>query len=300
MNKPNPLFRNLNSKIASLPMMFIVLFVFIGGTVWPVESSFTNIKTLPIFTPQEFYDNWAGLAQYERLWRTPRWLTSIANLGIYGSLYTIFAFIIGFLLAVFMDQKIRLEGVFRTIYLYPFALSLIVTGHVWAWIMNPAFGLEATVRQLGWATFSFDWLTNREMSIYAVVIAGLWQGTGVVMALMLAGLRGIDDEIWRASRIDGIPKWRTYVQIVLPMMRPVLITTFVIVASGAVRIYDLVVALTQGGPGLSSQVPSMYVYENLFVGALSQGTAASSVMLLTTAVILIPWIIVEFGKKKQG
>ena len=300
MNKPNPLFRNLNSKIASLPMMFIVLFVFIGGTVWTVASSFTNIKTLPIFTPQEFYDNWAGLAQYERLWRTPRWLTSIANLGIYGSLYTIFAFIIGFLLAVFMDQKIRLEGVFRTIYLYPFALSLIVTGHVWAWIMNPAFGLEATVRQLGWATFSFDWLTNREMSIYAVVIAGLWQGTGVVMALMLAGLRGIDDEIWRASRIDGIPKWRTYVQIVLPMMRPVLITTFVIVASGAVRIYDLVVALTQGGPGLSSQVPSMYVYENLFVGALSQGTAASSVMLLTTAVILIPWIIVEFGKKKQG
>jgi glucose/mannose transport system permease protein len=132
------------------------------------------------------------------------------------------------------------------------------------------------------------------------VIAGLWQGTGLVMALMLAGLRGIDDEIWRASRIDGIPKWRTYIQIVLPMMRPVLITTFVIVASGAVRVYDLVVALTQGGPGLSSQVPSIYVYENLFVGALSQGTAASSVMLLATAVILIPWIVVEFGKKKQG
>jgi glucose/mannose transport system permease protein len=300
MDRPNPLFRNLNSKIASLPMVLIVLFVFIGGTAWTVASSFTNIKTLPIFTPTEFYNAYVGIAQYDRLWHTPRWITAITNLGIYGALYTVFAFVIGFTLAVFMDQKIRLEGVFRTIYLYPFALSLIVTGHVWAWILNPAFGLEGTVRKLGWTSFSFDWLTNREMSIYAVVIAGLWQGTGLVMALMLAGLRGIDDEIWRAARIDGIPKWRTYIQIVLPMMRPVLITTFVIVASGAVRVYDLVVALTQGGPGLSSQVPSMYVYENMFVGALSQGTAASSVMLLTTAIILIPWIIVEFGKKNQG
>ncbi len=300
MKRPNPLFRNLNSKIAALPMMLIVLVVFVGGTVWTVASSFTGIKTLPIFTPQEFYDNWVGFAQYTRLWRTSRWITAITNLAIYGTLYTSLAFIIGITLAVFMDQKIRLEGVFRTIYLYPFALSFIVTGHVWAWIMNPAFGLEASVRRMGWESFSFDWLTNREMSIYAVVIAGLWQGTGFVMALMLAGFRGIDDEIWKASRADGIPKWRTYIQVVLPMMRPVLATTFVIVASGAVRTYDLVVALTQGGPGQSSQLPTLYVYETMFVGALAQGTAASSVMLLATAVILIPWIWVEFARKKQA
>jgi glucose/mannose transport system permease protein len=299
-HRPNPLFRNLNSKIAALPMMLIVLCVFVGGTIWTVASSFTNIKTLPIFTPQEFYDNWVGFAQYARLWRTPRWITAITNLAIYGTLYTAFAFVIGFFIAVLMDQKIRLEGVFRTIYLYPFALSLIVTGHVWAWILNPAYGLEGSLRKLGWESFSFDWLTNREMSIYCVVIAGLWQGTGLVMALMLAGLRGIDDEIWRAARIDGIPKWRTYVQIVLPMLKPVLVTTFVIVASGAVRTYDLVVALTQGGPGLSSQLPTLYVYETMFVGALAQGTAASSIMLLATAVILIPWIWVEFVKKRTA
>ena len=300
MNRPNPLFRNLNSKFASLPMMLIVLIVFIGGTIWTVMSSFTDIHTLPIFTPQEFYDHWVGWAQYVRLWHTSKWLIAIKNLAIYGVLDVVFAFIIGFLLAVFMDQRIRLEGVFRTIYLYPFALSFIVTGHVWAWIMNPAYGLEATVRGLGWTSFSFDWLTTLNMSIYAVVIAGLWQGTGLVMALMLAGLRGIDDEIWRAARVDGIPKWRTYLQIVIPMMRPVLITTFVIVASGAVRIYDLVVALTQGGPGISGVVPSMYIYEGLFVGALAQGTAASSTLLLATAIILIPWVMVEFGKKDRG
>jgi glucose/mannose transport system permease protein len=299
-HRPNPLFRNLNSKIAALPMMLIVLCVFVGGTAWTVASSFTNIKTLPIFTPGEFYDAFIGMAQYDRLWRTPRWITAITNLAIYGTLYTVFAFVIGFFIAILMDQKIRLEGVFRTIYLYPFALSLIVTGHVWAWILNPAYGLEGSLRKLGWESFSFDWLTNREMSIYCIVIAGLWQGTGLVMALMLAGLRGIDDEIWRASRIDGIPKWRTYLQIVLPMLKPVLVTTFVIVASGAVRTYDLVVALTQGGPGLSSQLPTLYVYETMFVGALAQGTAASSVMLLATAVILIPWIWVEFVKKRTA
>ncbi len=300
MDRPNPLFRNLSSKIACIPMMFIVIVVFVLGAAWTVLSSFTDIKTLPIFTPQEFYDHWVGLAQYERLWRTPKWLIAIRNLAIYGGLITAFSFVVGFLLAVFMDQKIRLEGVFRTIYLYPFALSFIVTGHVWAWIMNPAFGLEATVRRWGWESFSFDWLTNRDMSIYAVVIAGLWQGTGLVMALMLAGLRSIDDEIWRAARVDGIPTWRTYVQIVIPMMRPVLVTTFVIVASGAVRVYDLVVALTQGGPGLSSVVPSMYIYEGLFVGALAQGTAASTMLLLFTAIILIPWVMVEFGKARRS
>jgi len=282
---------NLNAKLASLPMMFIVLGVFVGGTIWTMVYSFTKSTTLPFL-------DFVGFAQYVRLWKSDRWQISIENLAIYGVFYVIIAFIVGFLLAVFMDQKIRAEGVFRSIYLYPFALSLVVTGHVWAWIMSPAFGLEATVRSMGWTTFNFDWLTNRHMVMYAVLIAGLWQGTGLVMALMLAGLRGIDDEIWKAAKVDGIPKWRTYIQIVLPMMRPVLITTFVIVASSAVRIFDLVVALTQGGPGLSSEVPSKYVYEFMFVGNLAQGLAASTMMLLTTAIILIPWIWVEFGKAR--
>jgi glucose/mannose transport system permease protein len=218
---------------------------------------------------------------------------------IYAICFVTISFVLGFLLAVFMDQKIRMEGVFRTIYLYPFALSFIVTGHVWAWIMNPAYGLERSVRQWGWTSFTFDWLTNLHMSIYAVVIAGLWQGTGLVMALMLAGLRGIDDEVWKAARVDGIPKWRTYLQIVLPMMRPVLITTLVIVASGAVRVYDLVLALTQGGPGISSQVPAIYVYEKMFNGNLAGGLAASTVMLGMTAIVLVPWIYVEFIRGKQ-
>jgi glucose/mannose transport system permease protein len=289
-NRP---YRNLASKIAAVPMMLIVMVGFVGSTVWTMAFSLTDAKFFPVW-------KYVGFNQYTRLWGTERWIVSLENMIIYAICFVTISFVLGFLLAVFMDQKIRMEGVFRTIYLYPFALSFIVTGHVWAWIMNPAYGLERAVRQWGWTSFSFDWLTNINMSIYAVVIAGLWQGTGLVMALMLAGLRGIDDEVWKAARVDGIPKWRTYLQIVLPMMRPVLITTLVIVASGAVRVYDLVLALTQGGPGISSQVPAIYVYEKMFNGNLAGGLAASTVMLGMTAIVLVPWVYVEFIRGKQS
>jgi glucose/mannose transport system permease protein len=150
---------------------------------------------------------------------------------------------------------------------------------------------------MGWTSFTFDWIANRQMVMYAIVIAGIWQGTGFVMALMLAGLRGIDEDIWKAARVDGIPAWRTYLQIVVPMMRPVMVTTFVIVAAGAVRVYDLVVALTDGGPGISSDVPTRYVYQN-FSANLGQSLSASTVMLATMAIVLIPWIRMEFSKKR--
>ena len=298
-------------------MMLIVLFVFVGGTLWTVLFSFTNIKILPIFTPKQWMDGFVGFANYKRLFNSDRWMNcpaitkigqegwdlkctgAMPNMVTYAILAIIISISLGFLLAVMMDQKIRLEGVFRTIYLYPFALSFIVTGHVWAWIMSPEYGLQNAMRQLGWESFSFGWIADRNMVMYAIVIAGIWQGTGFVMALMLAGLRGIDEDIWKAARVDGIPAWRTYLQIVLPMMKPVMVTTFVLVASGAVRIYDLVVALTDGGPGISSDVPSRYIYQN-FSANLGQSLSASTVMLVSMAFVLIPWMRMEFGKKSQA
>ena len=297
-------------------MILIVLGVFIGGTIWTVLFSFTNIKILPLFTPSQWVNGYVGLANYKRLFNTDRWMNcpaitkigseawkfqctgSLPNVVTYAVLAIVISMSLGFLLAVMMDQKIRMEGVFRTVYLYPFALSFIVTGHVWAWIMSPEYGMQAAMRQLGWESFSFGWIADREMVMYAIVIAGIWQGTGFVMALMLAGLRGIDEDIWKAARVDGIPAWRTYIQIILPMMKPVLVTTFVIVASGAVRIYDLVVALTDGGPGISSDVPSRYIYQN-FSANLGQSLSASTVMLLAMALVLIPWIRIEFSKKSE-
>ena len=276
-------------------MVLTTLVVFFGGTIWTVIYSFTNSKLLP-------RTNFVGLDQYERLWSNSRWLVSIENIAFFGVMSLIFTICMGFLLAVLMDQKIRYEDTFRTIMLYPFALSFIVTGLVWQWILNPDFGIQGIVRSWGWESFTFDPLHNPDTVLYGLLIAGLWQGTGFVMCLMLAGLRGIDEDIWKATRVDGIPTWKTYLVVIIPMMRPVFITTLVIVAAGIIKLYDLVVAMTSGGPGgNASQVPAMYVYDYMFQAQnLGQGFAASTMMLLSVLIVLIPWAYLEFGSKKHG
>jgi glucose/mannose transport system permease protein len=292
--RPSRLFRNMTAKIAAVPMILTALVVFVGGTVWTVVYSFTNSKLLP-------KAQWVGLDQYERLWKTTRWLVSIENLAIYGIGMLILSFIIGFLLACLMDQKIRFENTFRTIILYPFALSFIVTGLVWQWVLNPDFGIQGIVRSWGWESFAFDPLYNADIAIFGVMLAALWQGSGLVMVLMLAGLRGIDQEIWKASKIDGIPAWKTYLLVVIPMMRPVFITALVIITSGIIRVYDLVVAQTSGGPGLATEMPAKYVYDYMFRAQnLGQAFAASTMMLLAVLTVVVPWAFMEFGGKKRG
>ncbi|MES2432912.1 MAG: sugar ABC transporter permease [Pseudomonadota bacterium] len=288
------LFRNLNAKVAAVPMVLTTMVVFVGGTLWTVLYSFTNSKLLPRL---EF----VGIDQYKRLWSNDLWNAAIWNLAFYGVMSLIFTIVMGFVLAVLLDQKIRFEDTFRTIMLYPFALSFIVTGLVWQWILNPEMGIQEVVRRMGFETFTFDPLHNPNTVLYGLLIAGLWQGTGFTMCLMLAGLRGIDEDIWKAARVDGIPKWKTYIYVVIPMMRPVFMTTLVIAAAGIIKLYDLVVAQTSGGPGNASQVPAMYVYRYMFTAQnLGQGFAASTMMLLSVLIVLVPWAYLEFGGKKHG
>lgn len=286
--------RNPASKIASIPMVFTALVVFVGGTLWTVLYSFTDSGLLPSL-------DWAGLEQYDRLWGTRRWIVSIQNLAIYGFCSVIGTLVIGFTLAAFLDRKIRFENTFRTIFLYPFALSFIVTGLVWQWVLNPQFGVQGVVRSLGWTNFSFDPLYNPDIVVFGLLIAGLWQGTGLIMCIMLAGLRGIDEDIWKAARVDGIGTVKTYIRIIIPMMRPVVVTSLVLITSGIVKLYDLVVAQTSGGPGISSEVPAKYVMDTMFGGQnLGQGFAASTMMLLMVVIILVPWAYLEYGGKKRG
>lgn len=292
-SRPSQLFRNKTAKIAAIPMIVTALFVFVGGTVWTVVYSFTKSGLLPRL-------KWVGLDQYERLWATRKWLVAIDNLAIYGFCMLVLVFVIGFILAALIDQKIRFENTIRTVILYPYALSFVVTGLVWQWILNPEFGVQNIVREWGWESFHFDPLYNADIAIYGVLIAGLWQGSGLVMVLMLAGLRGIDPDVWKAARIDGIPAWKTYIRIVIPMMRPVFITTLVLVVTGIVKIYDLIVAQTDGGPGIATEVPAKYVYDSMFrANNLGQGFAASTMMLLTVALVVIPWAILEFGGSRN-
>lgn len=312
---------NVVAKIAAFPMVLTALGIFVGATLWTVAYSFTKSRLLPKFDITDL-----SLAQYDRLWGEPRWIQSIINLAIYGTCSLIFTLCLGFVLAAMLDRKIRFENTFRTIFLYPFALSFIVTGLVWQWILNPEFGMQSVIRSvtisfhwvenigawfgLNWqgmpiytpfSGVNFDPLYNPDIVVYGLLIAGLWQGTGLIMCIMLAGLRGIDEDIWKASRIDGIPMWKTYIYIVIPMMKPVFITALVLITSGIVRLYDLVVAQTSGGPGIASEVPAKYVYDKMFLGQnLGQGFAASTMMLLTVVIVLIPWAYLQFGGKKNG
>ena len=292
--RPNRLFRNLSSKIASIPMALTALVIFIGCSAWTVVYSFTGSRLLP-------KTRWVGVDQYDRLWSTDRWIVSIENLAIYGGCMLVFSLTLGFVMAALLDQRIRFENTFRTVFLYPYALSFVVTGLTWQWMLNPTFGLQKVVRDFGFVDFTFAPLTNSDFAIYGVLLAGLWQGTGLVMVIMLAGLRGIDEDIWKASRVDGIPKWKTYIMIVLPLMRGALITAVVLVATSIIKVFDLIVAQTQGGPGLATEVPAKYVMDMMFRNQnLGQGFAASTMMLLFVMIILIPWTIYEYREKRRG
>lgn len=292
--RPSKLFKNWMAKMASLPMILTALVVFVGGTAWTVTYSFTGSRMLP-------RTKWVGLDQYERLWSSDRWIISITNLGIYGICSLILTLFIGFTLAACLDRKIRFEGVFRSIFLYPFALSFVVTGLAWQWILNPDFGMQSVVRDWGWTAFNFDPLNNPDIVMFGLLIAGIWQGSGLIMCFMLAGLRGIDEDIWKAAKVDGIGTVKTYIMVVIPMMRPVFVTALVLIAAGIIKLYDLVVAQTGGGPGLSSEVPAKYVIELMFRAQnLGQGFAASTMMLCSVVIILIPWAYLEFGGRKRG
>lgn len=293
-DRPRRLLRNWPAKLAATPMILTALVVFIGCSVWTVVHSFTSSRLLPRL-------DFVGFAQYERLWNTPRWLVSVENLAIYGIAALVLTLVIGFLLAVLLDQKIRFEDGFRTIILFPYALSFIVTGLVWQWILNPDFGLQHIIRDLGWTGFTFDPLNNPDLVLLALLAAGLWQGAGLTTVILLAGLRGIDDDIWKAARVDGIPAWKTYLRVVIPMMRPVFATCIVLISSGIIKLYDLVVALTNGGPGIASEVPAKYVYDYMFANQnLGQGFAASTMMLATVLAIIIPFALLRLGRKRHA
>ena len=292
--RPLRLFKNMTAKIAALPMIATALVVFVGCTLWTIYHSFTRSRLLP--APEK----WVGLKNYDRLWGENRWLISIENLAIYGACSLVLSLVIGFVLAALLDRKIRFENTIRTIILYPFALSFVVTGLVWQWLLNPSLGLQNVVREWGWTAFTFDPLNNADIVIFGILIAGVWQGSGFVMVLMLAGMRGIDEDVWKASRVEGIPAWKTYLFIVIPMMRPVFVTALVIISAGIIKVYDLVVAQTSGGPGIASQVPALYVIDKMFGSQnLGLGFAASTMMLLSVLVVLIPWAYLEFGGNKN-
>jgi len=277
----------LNAQLALLPAMLIALLVYCGSTGWTVWISFTASRLLPNST-------FVGLRQYLSLAGNERWQVSLANLAVFGTLFIAAALALGFTLAALIDRKVQAESLFRSIFLYPFSMSFIVTGLAWRWLLDPTLGIQHLGQQLGFANFRFDWLVRPERVIYTLVFAAVWHAAGLVMAIMLAGLRGIDQEIWKAARVDGIPTWKTYLIIILPMMKGSFATATLLLATSVVRLYDLSVAMTNGGPGVASEVPAKFVMDNLFErGNVGLAAAAASTMLVTIVAVAAPWLYAQ-------
>lgn len=275
--------RKLTPFAALLPMALTVIVAYLGTVLWTFKVSMTSSRTFAS-------DNFVGLAQYARLFENERWMLSMHNLVVYGLLFIGACIVIGFLLAVFIDQNVTGEGVLRTVFLYPYAMSFVATGLVWQWLLTPGNGLEQAVRQLGFPDFRFDWIIDQDMVIYTVVIATVWQASGLVMAMMLAGLRGIDPEIWKAARLDGIPAWRVYVSIVLPMLGPTVATVFLLLSTAVIKLFDAVVAMTQGGPGTASEVPAKFIMDHLFLRSnIGLASAGAIVLLAPVLALLAPY-----------
>ena len=278
-------------KIVLAPSVATTLIFVYGFILFTVYLSFTNSKILPTY-------GWVGWHNYWRLFQLPMWSVALENLAIFASLYIAICIAIGLGLAIFLDQKIRGEGMLRPIFLYPMALSFIVTGTAWKWLLDPGIGIEHTLHLWGWTSFHFTWIKDSNYAIYCVVLAAVWQTSGFVMAMFLAGLRGIDNEILKAAQMDGASNWNLYRRIIIPQLRPAFLSAFVILAHLAIKSYDLVVALTGGGPGWATQLPATFMYSYTFTrNQMGMGAASAVIMLMTIAAIMIPYLYAELKEK---
>ena len=285
--------QDLLPRIVVAPSFLIILIFVYGFIAYTGYLSLTNSKMLPSY-------DLVGFENYMKLWKLPHWWRAFANLWIFGGLYIVICSVIGLGLAILLDQKIRAEGVLRPIYLYPMALSFIVTGTAWKWFLDPGIGLENTMHLWGWESFSFNWIKDRNYAIYCVVIAAVWQSSGFVMAMFLAGLRGVDNEIIKAAQVDGATPFMTYRRIIIPLMRPVFLSAFVVLAHLAIKAYDLVIALTGGGPGQATELPATFMYSYTFTrNQMAIGASSAIVMLAMIFSIIVPYLYSEIRGGKR-
>ena len=281
-------------KIVLAPTTAVMLVCMYGFMIWTGALSFTKSRMLPQW-------DFVGFDQYAKLFSNPRWDVALNNLVVFGVLFIAVSLLLGLFLAILLDQKIRLEGTLRTVYLYPMAVSFVVTGTAWKWILNPGLGLEKLVRDLGFENFEFRWLVEQDMAIYTIVIAAVWQSSGFVMAMFLAGLRGVDDSLIKAAEIDGASKMKAYWYVILPILRPVFFSAIVILSHIAIKSFDLVQALTGGGPGYASDLPANFMYTYAFNRAqMGVGASSAMIMLMGVLAIIVPYLYSELRGGKNG
>lgn len=286
----------VSPQLALVPALGLVLIAFLGSIGWTILMSFTRSRRLP-----EYVVDFANpLRQYSRLFADAGWNISLKNL-IVLALGSALAILVGFILAALIERERRGEDFFRTVFLYPLAVSLIVTGVAWRWIFNPQYGIEHVLQTMGWEDASFNWLSDPTTAMYAIIIASVWQSSGFYMALMLAGLKGINTEIWSAARLDGASLWRVYLEVIIPMMKFTFLTCAILLSLGVIKAFDIVLAMTNGGPGQSTWVPAYFTINAMAnKGNLGYASAAATMMLLITLAVFLPLVLLTMWQQRQA
>jgi glucose/mannose transport system permease protein len=282
-------------QIALTPALVITFVCFFGAILWTIYMSFTNSRRFP-----DYQIDWAGFGrQYERLFGSDAWMTALQNVVILA-IGSALAIVFGFILAAMVEREKRGEGFFRTVFLYPLAISLIVTGLVWRWMLNPTLGIQGFLRGLGFEGAEFNWLAQPDTAMYAIILASIWHGLGFYMALMLAGLKSINTEIWSAARLDGVSFWRLYIEIIIPMMKFTFLTCGILLSLGVVKAFDIVVAMTNGGPGQSTWTPAYFAINAYSVRSnIGFASSAAVIMLVMTLAIFLPLVLLTAWQTRR-
>ena len=284
----------ITPQLALAPALAVTAVAFVGSIGWTVYLSLTRSKRLPDYTI-----DWADWTrQYRRIFNDDNWAMAFSNL-IFLAIGSALAILFGFILAAMIDREKRGQDVFRTLFLYPLAVSLIVTGVVWRWILNPSMGLQAAFHSIGLDWVQFNWLADGQTAMYAIILASVWQSAGFYMALMLSGLKSINTEIWSAARLDGISVPRLYFEIIIPMMKFTFLTCAILLSLGVIKAYDIVLAMTNGGPGQSTWVPGYYTIDALAKKQnLGLASAAATMMLLFTLAVFLPLVLITYRRHR--
>jgi len=275
----------------SLAASFVYVFLFVGWTFYISLSDSTLLPSL----------GFVGIKNYLTLWTNRTWTVAYTNLLFFSVFSVLGTMALGLLLAILIDQKVRLEAFWRTIFLYPMAVSFIVTGTVWSWLYNPQTGVQHLLRAMGLSNVVFALTTDRNTAIWAIIITGIWGGAGFAMALFLAGLRSVDQDIVKAAQIDGASWFRIYARVILPSIRPIFLAVTVVLLQSAIKTFELAVALTNSGPGTATTFPAAYVYNLLFTrGKIGEGAAAAVMIVAALAIVLVPYSLYLGWRKRQA
>lgn len=269
-----------------LPSVVAVGVFVYGFIAWTAYVAVSNWNS---FVPDLSF---AGARNFIALFQSFRFQIDLRNTAVFTVTFVLGCLALGLLLAVVLDQRVRGESFFRNVFLFPMAISFIVSGTVWQWLLNPSTGVNLLLDTVGLGRFRSPWYTAPGTAIFSVVLAALWQLSGFTMAMYLAGLRGISEDLREAARVDGASDVQLYRHIILPLLTPITLSAVIVLGHISLKIFDLVFAMTGSGPAFSTDVPGIFMFETTFRGnRFAEGAAIAVVMLAMIAVVIVPYLI---------